>query len=45
MSNMKESENCTSECSIDSYGTKYWFLNGEHHRENGPAIEHASIGI
>ena len=20
-------------------GTKYWYLNGERHREDGPAIE------
>jgi len=23
-------------------GTKYWFLNGKSHREDGPAIEYAS---
>ena len=23
-------------------GNKYWFLNGEYHREDGPAIEYAS---
>jgi len=22
-------------------GTKYWWLNGQRHREDGPAIEHA----
>jgi hypothetical protein len=21
-------------------GTKIWYLNGEHHREDGPAVEH-----
>ena len=27
---------------IDEYGTKYWWLNGLLHRENGPAVEYAS---
>ena len=22
-------------------GTKYWYLNGKHHREDGPAVEYA----
>jgi hypothetical protein len=26
-------------CKIDSTGTKYWRLNGNLHREDGPAIE------
>ena len=26
-------------CRINKYGTKYWFVNGELHREDGPAIE------
>jgi hypothetical protein len=25
-------------------GTKYWYLNGKRHREDGPAVEHASGG-
>jgi hypothetical protein len=25
---------------IDEYGTKIWYLNGELHREDGPAIEY-----
>jgi len=24
---------------IDTYGNKYWYLNGEYHRTDGPAIE------
>jgi hypothetical protein len=24
---------------VDTNGTKYWYLNGERHREDGPAIE------
>ena len=23
---------------VDSFGTKYWYLNGKLHREGGPAI-------
>jgi len=23
-------------------GSKYWYLNGKRHREDGPAIEHAN---
>ena len=30
------------EMKVDSDGTKQWFLNGERHREDGPAIEYAS---
>ena len=26
-------------CQIDQFGTKRWFLNGELHRLDGPAIE------
>ena len=26
----------------DSYGNKYWYLNGKLHREDGPAIESAN---
>ncbi len=25
---------------IDKYGDKRWYLNGEYHRTDGPAIEH-----
>ena len=25
---------------LDSYGSKYWRLNGQYHREDGPAIEY-----
>jgi hypothetical protein len=27
-------------CEVDIYGTKRWYLNGKHHREDGPAIEY-----
>ena len=27
---------------VDANGTKAWYLNGELHREDGPAIEYAS---
>ena len=30
------------EMKVDSDGTKQWFLNGERHREDGPAIEYPS---
>ena len=34
------------ECKVDQYGTKYWYLNDELHREDGPAIEHPSpVGL
>ena len=26
----------------DANGTKYWYLNGKLHREDGPAIEYAN---
>lgn len=29
------------EMKIDADGTKYWYLNGKFHREDGPAIEYA----
>jgi hypothetical protein len=29
-------------CLINKYGTKFWFLNGQKHRENGPAAIHCS---
>ena len=32
----------TNEVRIYKNGTKYWFLNGEYHREDGPAIEFAT---
>lgn len=25
---------------VDSLGSKWWCLNGEYHREDGPAIEY-----
>ena len=31
-----------SKCTIDSNGTKNWELNGDLHREGGPAVEWAS---
>ena len=27
-------------CKVDAKGTKQWFLNGKHHRIDGPAIEY-----
>jgi hypothetical protein len=27
---------------IDGRGTKFWYLNGELHREDGPAVEYAN---
>ena len=30
------------ECSINDEGTKMWLLNGQFHREDGPAIEYAN---
>jgi len=29
-------------CSIYLNGTKIWYLNGQRHREDGPAIEYES---
>ena len=26
-------------CETNAYGTKFWYLNGKMHREDGPAIE------
>ena len=31
-----------SECTIDSNGTKSWYLNGKYHRTDGPAVEYAN---
>ncbi|HUS50961.1 MAG TPA: hypothetical protein VMZ91_12410 [Candidatus Paceibacterota bacterium] len=28
-----------SELEIDEFGNKYWCLNGQRHREDGPAVE------
>ena len=28
-------------CKINEFGNKYWYLNGEYHREDGPAVEWA----
>ena len=30
------------ECKIYSNGDKYWYLNGNLHREDGPAVERAN---
>jgi len=30
------------EMTIDTEGTKYWYLNGELHREDGPAAEYTN---
>jgi len=27
-------------CETDEFGTKYWYLNGQSHREDGPAVEY-----
>jgi hypothetical protein len=27
---------------VDDRGTKHWYLNGKHHRDDGPAIESAN---
>ena len=32
----------TYKVDVYSNGTKYWYLNGELHREDGPAIEYAN---
>ena len=29
-------------CKVSEYGTKYWYLNGYLHREDGPAREYPS---
>jgi len=29
-------------CEVDEYGTKFWHLNGNLHRTDGPAVEHAN---
>jgi len=29
-------------CETDTDGIKRWFLNGQYHREDGPAIEYVS---
>jgi hypothetical protein len=26
---------------VDKFGTKIWYQNGKHHREDGPAVERA----
>ena len=30
------------ECKIYPNGDKFWYLNGEYHREDGPAIEYSN---
>jgi hypothetical protein len=32
----------TYKVTVDDYGTKYWYLNDQLHREGGPAIESAN---
>lgn len=32
----------TYKVKADSYGNKFWYLNGKLHREDGPAIERAN---
>ena len=27
---------------VDANGDKYWYLNGNRHREDGPAVEYAN---
>jgi len=27
-------------CKTDQYGNKWWYLNNQRHREDGPAVEH-----
>jgi len=29
-------------CEMNVFGTKYWYLNGELHRADGPAVERAN---
>jgi|SRR5579859_2875925 len=29
-------------CEIDEYGDKFWLLNGQYHREDGPAVEYVN---
>jgi hypothetical protein len=26
---------------VNKYGDRFWYLNGKHHREDGPAVEYA----
>jgi hypothetical protein len=43
---MKSTKNISicaqSICKIDTDGSKYWYLNDELHREDGPAVECAN---
>jgi hypothetical protein len=32
----------TYKVTVDSEGTTRWYLNGQYHREDGPAVEYAS---
>ena len=27
-------------CEVDKFGSKFWYLNGKRHREDGPACEY-----
>jgi thermostable 8-oxoguanine DNA glycosylase len=40
--NKMESEIKKPICKVDANGTKSWYLNGELHREDGPAIEYVN---
>ena len=35
-------ENAQPVCTTDADGTKFWYINGKCHREDGPAIEDAN---
>ena len=28
-------------CEVDAIGTKHWYLNGQRHRIDGPAVDHS----
>ena len=30
-------------CKTDAHGNKYWVLNGEYHRTDGPAVEYSDV--
>ena len=32
----------TYQVTVNEYGTKFWYLNGKLHREDGPAVELAN---
>ena len=39
---MSVSMNGKPECKVHANGDKHWYLNGELHREDGPAVEYAN---